>query len=55
MPVILTEEAEWDLWMSEAPWSEVAGLQRPLSDGTLTVVARGARTDSAGSAHAAQA
>jgi putative SOS response-associated peptidase YedK len=55
MPVILTEEAEWDLWMSEAPWSEVAGLQRPLPDGTLTVVARGVRTDSAGSAHAAQA
>lgn len=30
----MTEEAEWDLWMSEVPWSEVAGLQRPLRDGS---------------------
>lgn len=47
MPVILTEEAERDLWMSDAPWDEVKHLQRPLPDGTLTIVARGVRQDEA--------
>jgi len=47
MPVILTEPAEWDLWMSDAPWAEVAALQRPLPDGALKVVARGVRQDEA--------
>jgi putative SOS response-associated peptidase YedK len=45
MPVILTEAAQWDLWMSDAPWAEVAALQRPLPDGALRVVGRGARKD----------
>jgi len=45
MPVILTEPAELDLWMSPAPWVEVKHLQRPLSDGTLKVVANGVRKD----------
>lgn len=45
MPVILTEPAEWDLWLSDAPWAEVRQLQRPLPDGTLQVVARGVRSD----------
>jgi putative SOS response-associated peptidase YedK len=45
MPVILTDPAEWDLWMSDAPWSEVASLQRPLPDGSLKIVATGVRQD----------
>jgi putative SOS response-associated peptidase YedK len=40
MPVILTEEAERNLWMSDAPWMEVAHLQRPLADGALKVLAQ---------------
>jgi putative SOS response-associated peptidase YedK len=43
--VILTEEAEWDLWMSGAPWDEVKHLQRPLPEGALKVVATGSRQD----------
>lgn len=45
MPVILTQPDEWDLWLSDAPWDEVKHLQRPLPDGTLEVVATGARQD----------
>jgi putative SOS response-associated peptidase YedK len=45
MPVILSEPADWDLWLSDAPWADVQRLQRPLPDGALTVVARGARED----------
>jgi putative SOS response-associated peptidase YedK len=45
MPVILTEEAEWDEWMSDKPWGEVEHLQRPLAAGALKVVARGVRQD----------
>jgi putative SOS response-associated peptidase YedK len=47
MPVILTEPTEWDLWMSEAPWPNVKGLQRPLPDGDLKVVSVGPREDGA--------
>jgi putative SOS response-associated peptidase YedK len=45
MPVILTKPEEWDLWMSDAPWTEVQHLQRPLRDGALEVVAEGVRQD----------
>lgn len=47
MPVILTEPAQWDLWLSDAPWVEVQPMQRPLPDGSLQVVARGVRQDEA--------
>lgn len=45
MPVLLTRQEEWDLWMSEAPWEDVKHLQRPLPDGTLKVVAQGVGKD----------
>ena len=46
MPAILIEPSEVDAWLS-APWGEVCALQRPLSDGTLQVVARGEKMDGA--------
>jgi len=47
MPVILTTPEDWDLWLSEAPWSAVKHLQRPLPDGSLRVVATGEKQDEA--------
>ncbi len=47
MPVILSEPAERDLWLSDAPWDAVKHLQRPLPDGALKVVARGVKEDEA--------
>jgi len=44
MPVILTTADEIEAWMT-APWSTARELQRPLPDGALQVVARGARQD----------
>jgi putative SOS response-associated peptidase YedK len=48
MPVILTEPEELELWM-EAPWAEAGQLQRPLPDGSLQIVSRGGKSDSASS------
>lgn len=47
MPVILTTKAELDAWMG-APTPEALGLQRPLPDGALRIVARGAPEDAGG-------
>jgi putative SOS response-associated peptidase YedK len=44
MPVILTETQDLETWLA-APWSEASRLQRPLPDGSLRIVARGAKLD----------
>ncbi len=46
MPVILTRPEEWRRWLT-APAEEALGLQRPLPDGKLVIVAVGAREDAA--------
>ena len=44
MPVILTTEAEVEIWLT-APWETASALQRPLPDGSLKIVARGVKKD----------
>jgi putative SOS response-associated peptidase YedK len=46
MPVILTTESEIELWMT-APAEEALKLQRPLPDGSLTIVMTGEKEDPA--------
>jgi len=44
MPVILTDPAELDAWLT-APWEQAKALQRPLPDGTLQIVGWGGKAD----------
>lgn len=46
MPVILTEPEEVERRLT-APWVKATGLQRPLRDGALRIVAKGERKDEA--------
>jgi putative SOS response-associated peptidase YedK len=46
MPVILTRPEELESWMSALP-EEALKLQRPLPDGSLKIVARGEKKDTA--------
>src|SRR5690606_9504848 len=47
MPVILTEPAEIEMWLT-APKEEAIQLQRPLPDGSLKIVSVGTKQDQAG-------
>lgn len=47
MPVILTSQAEVDLWLT-APREEALDLQRPLADGVLDIVSVGRKFDGPG-------
>ncbi len=47
MPVILRTAEEIDAWLT-APTDEALGLQRPLPDGALRIVAKGPRKDGTG-------
>jgi putative SOS response-associated peptidase YedK len=44
MPVILTTPEDIETWMT-APWDEARQLQRPLPNGTLTIVSVGNKED----------
>ncbi|HEV7259339.1 MAG TPA: SOS response-associated peptidase family protein [Bosea sp. (in: a-proteobacteria)] len=44
MPVILTTPEQCETWMT-APWETASYLQRPLPDGSLKIVGRGAKMD----------
>jgi len=44
MPVILTQEEEFEVWL-RAPWKEAVALQRPLQSELLRIVATSKKED----------
>jgi putative SOS response-associated peptidase YedK len=47
MPVILTDEDEWETWLM-APIEKALKMQRPLKNGLLKIVASGEKSDKGG-------
>ena len=46
MPVLLTGEEEWNIWLSGSQ-DEAMALQRPLPANALSIVAAGEKSDRA--------
>jgi putative SOS response-associated peptidase YedK len=53
MPVMLTTQAQWDIWL-DAPIGEALALQQPLAAERLSIVAQGETEDPPGGAASAR-